>query len=164
MLTDRNIAIITYIVQNLRIADLHKVFKVMYFADQKHLVQYGFKFTEDKYFALPKGPVPTSIYDSLKAIRSGKPNAFLDVRGMVINAKQIADLEELSESMLNALNESIAENGENSFTENTDKSHKLAWHSSYSEMDDILIAVEGGATPEIQQLVQLYKQTDTLYS
>jgi len=32
--------------------DFHKVFKILYFADQKHLVRYGFAITDDRYIAM----------------------------------------------------------------------------------------------------------------
>jgi len=50
--------------------DFHKVFKILYFADQKHLARYGRPVTGDSYVAMKNGPVPSNIYDIFKAIKS----------------------------------------------------------------------------------------------
>lgn len=45
-------------------ADLHKIFKILYFADQKHLAKYGRPIVGDFYVAMREGGVPSKIYDS----------------------------------------------------------------------------------------------------
>src|SRR5690606_40518414 len=42
-----------------RSSDIHKLMKLMYFADRDHLVKYGFPITGDMYIKLPYGPVPS---------------------------------------------------------------------------------------------------------
>ena len=44
-------------------SDAHKVFKILYFADQKHLVTYGRPITGDTYLKMTYGPVPSFIRD-----------------------------------------------------------------------------------------------------
>ncbi|OQY45782.1 MAG: hypothetical protein B6240_08350 [Desulfobacteraceae bacterium 4572_87] len=54
-------------------ADFHKVFKILFFADQKHLSRYGRPVVGDYYVAMRHGPVPSRIYDILKSIRGDSP-------------------------------------------------------------------------------------------
>jgi uncharacterized phage-associated protein len=42
----------------------------MYFADRKHLEKYGRFICGDSYVAMKHGPVPSEIYDILKAVIS----------------------------------------------------------------------------------------------
>ncbi len=43
-------------------SDAHKVFKILYFADQKHLVNYGRPITGDTYVKMQYGPVSCVVY------------------------------------------------------------------------------------------------------
>ena len=47
--------------------DYNHLFKILYFAQQKHLVTYGMPLMEDTFCARKHGPVPTSNYNVLKA-------------------------------------------------------------------------------------------------
>lgn len=49
--------------------DLIDVFKVMYFADRKHIAEYGRTILGDTYVAMKNGPVPSKIYDCVKKAR-----------------------------------------------------------------------------------------------
>ena len=49
--------------------DMHKLCKILYFADQRHLSQYGRSITGDTYIAMQFGPVPSCVDDILKALR-----------------------------------------------------------------------------------------------
>ena len=46
--------------------DMHKLCKILYFADQKHLSLYGRSITGDTYIAMEYGPVPSNVDDILK--------------------------------------------------------------------------------------------------
>ncbi|WP_228283970.1 Panacea domain-containing protein [Acinetobacter terrae] len=53
--------------------NMYNVLKVFYLADKLHMDRYGRFIFEDKYAALPKGPVPSRAYDLMKNIKTGQP-------------------------------------------------------------------------------------------
>ena len=48
-----------------------KIAKLLYFADKRHLVQYGRPITGDWYAALPHGPIPSQVDNLLDALEAG---------------------------------------------------------------------------------------------
>ena len=149
--------------------DFHKVFKVMYFADQKHLTRYGSFITEDQYIAMKNGPVPSMAYDILKALRGQGmhstdrekfSNFFSLIDNYTIEANVPVDLDELSEASISCLEESINENAGFDFQKLTDKSHDAAWNSTISDCEIPIeeIAKAGGANEAMLKYIQ-----DTLH-
>lgn len=146
-----------YIIQKLGgEGDFHKVFKVFYFADQKHLTRYGSLITDDKYIAMNNGPVPSMAYDILKALRGEglltdykkKFEPYFELESSYIaRAKTEPDLDELSESEVACIDEAIIENQDINFQKLTEKFHDTAWHKTSQdfEMDINEIAIAGGA-------------------
>lgn len=66
-------AVLLYIMQSFpNGVDYIKLFKILYFAQQDHLVKYGKVLVEDSFKALKHGPVPTYTYKALQ-IAEGKP-------------------------------------------------------------------------------------------
>lgn len=144
--------------------DLHKLFKILYFADQKHLILYGFPITGDVYNALTYGPVPSSAYEYLKAIRGDgffktDNKLFEVVDNYVIIAKTQADLDELAESDIECLTEAIQDNKVLNFNELTTKSHQMAWNLAqedpFNEMSIEHIAKEANVHEEILKYIFL---------
>lgn len=146
-----------YIIQKIGGSDdFHKVFKILYLADQKHLARYGSVITEDKYIATKYGPVPSMAYDILKSLRDDGLMAalhdqftpYIEHDGKyTIRAKSNPDLDYLSESEIQCLNESVSVSGQLTFQKRTDKSHDSAWHNAdeNGEMSLMDIAKAGGA-------------------
>ena len=141
--------------------DFHKLFKILYFADQKHLLRYGSLITDDNYIAMNNGPVPSMTYDILKALRgdglletykSEFEKFFKLLSKYEVESLISPDLEELSDSERDCLFESISENKDLEFRKLTDKSHDSAWSNADGncEMNIQDIAVAAGAN---QQLV-----------
>jgi Protein of unknown function (DUF4065) len=146
----------------------HKVFKILYFADQKHLSRYGVAITHDDYSALPKGPVPSLTYDRLKFLRevegdTVQGNVFGNVfakklivhNNHFIKTDQTPDLEWFSETEVQVLNESISENKSLGFSTLTEKSHDAAWKKhKYGLMHYVDIA-QAATSEEITPYVRL---------
>ncbi len=124
-------------------ADFHKTYKILYFADQLHLLKYGRPVVGDTYVKMNYGPVPSFI----KNIVDGNIDSLTN-NVAVYNKKYIKPIVEpnldfLSESDLECINESIQSNKDLSFDQLTKKSHDFAWHNASWQMDyeDILKAV-----------------------
>lgn len=66
---EKSLHILLYMANKLGTEDFKKIFLILYYAEQKHLVKYGRTITKDRYFALPYGAVPTVIYNILKELR-----------------------------------------------------------------------------------------------
>ncbi len=141
-------------------ADFHKVFKILYFAERKHLSRYGSLITENEYVAMNNGPVPSMAYDILKSLRGSglmvkyrdSFSPYFELTGEYhVKAKVKADLDEFSKSELLCLDESIEENLSKSFLTLTDESHDYAWSSANRncEMSVFKIAKSGGANHEM---------------
>lgn len=142
------------------VCDFHKLFKILYFADQKHLVQYGRPITGDTYIAMMNGPVPSVAYDLLKSLRKTEANSpFFEVRDNIrVHKKRSPDIEELAETDMECLLASIDENKSLSFSELSEKSHGLAWTNAQgaeSIMSVLDIAKEAHASPEMLEYIQL---------
>lgn len=137
---------------------IHKLFKILYFAEQKHLSRYGKNITNDTYYALQYGPVPTNAYSIIKAARSQKEteneclnefSRYFDVNSRNVKPKIDVDLDWLSVSERKCLDEAYEENKNLNFSQLTDKSHDLAWDRAFPVLSIQDIAKAGGATDEM---------------
>ena len=152
-------------------SDLHKIFKILYFADQKHLTTYGFPITGDFYIAMKNGPVPSQTYDLLRSVRGDsvfgtidpRYKELFDVQEYYVSAKSEADMEELAQSDIECLLESIDENKNLNFEQLTQKSHKQAWDkaNNNSEMSVIDIAEEADVDEEMKKFILLNLENES---
>jgi len=133
--------------------DSHKLSKILYFADQKHLTKYGKDITGDSYVAMKFGPVPSCVLDIINCAKDGSTyeesielaSNGIDVDGYNVKALSDFDPEWLSKSEINCIDESFEENKNLSFSQLTDKSHDMAWNVAMHYMDKKKIAEAGGA-------------------
>lgn len=165
-----------YVLNNLGEADYHKTFKILYFADQDHLKRYGRPVTGDAYQAMNFGPVPSFLYDIFKAAEKGSHpfQEALVMSGLfavrrennvpIVTAKQQADVDELSDSELGALNLSIEENKGLNFEQLVNKSHDDAWTEAAEkldiEMSYLKIAKAVGTSDDMISYIQLNAEND----
>ena len=164
---DKAVASIKLVLKNLNgRSDFHKLFKILYFAEQKHLAKYGMPITGDHYIAMQNGPVPSQFYDLLKIIRGDETlfnNPALNYSGVFVVKDRYyiellndeLDLEVFSESELTCLSESIEENRLLDFNTLTEKSHDIAWQQAGedSEMSIFQIAKAAGANDELLKYI-----------
>ena len=127
-----------FVVNRVQRKDFHKIFKIIYFADRQHLVDWGRPITGDTYIAMEAGPVPSRLYDMLKIVRGdsylpdteGLSQFFQIENWMYVKPLQDADLNELSHNEQEALSKAIAKYADLSYDEIKEKSHDVAWRST----------------------------------
>lgn len=119
-------------------SDVHAISKLLYWADQWHLENYGSTVCGDHYIAMKFGPVPSNIYDMIKFVRGdGKfnfpkevLNGFVVENKYQIRALRQPNLNKLSAAEQQAINRAIDLYGGMSFAERTQESHDAAWQSA----------------------------------
>ena len=122
-------------------SDMHKLCKILYFADQRHLSEFGRSITGDTYIAMQFGPVPSCVDDILKALRgdsffSSVPEieqlkvCMVFENRFIVRALQEPDMDELSVSDVECLDYAIDICKNKSFPELTAFSHGLAWSNT----------------------------------
>lgn len=130
---------ILYIAQNIERKDIHKICKILYFADREHLSKYGRSITGDVYIAMAYGPVPSKVEDIFKAVRgdsyfsdcaSDLKEYFYFKNRYIIEPKKKADLDYLSGTDIECLDNAIALCKDMTFSQLTDLSHDLAWNNT----------------------------------
>lgn len=158
-------ATVLYVASKLEGLTIYQLNKILYFADQKHLVKYGRPVIEESYIKLEYGPVPHTVYNGFTALQ-GKNTNFIDVFEGKLKADkklilplEMPDMDELSGSDIECLNASIEENRSLNFGQLKDKSHKLAWDNAdfYSPMSILDIAKEAGADEGLLNYINIYK-------
>ena len=122
--------------------DFYHVFKILYFAEMKHLAKWGSGIVPDEFCALKYGPVPTNLYDAVKELANPRMVLSEELAKAVqfagedapnvLLAKRKADLSFLSKSEIEALNQSISEHKSMTFGQLMKKSHDSAWNEANS--------------------------------
>lgn len=143
-------------------SDKHKVFKILYFADQKHLVKYGRPITGDTYLKMQYGPVPSFI----KNLADGnEEKGLIEQKGkhhIQSSCSYDLDLEDFSESELECLDEAIEENKHLSFGKLTKKSHDKAWENASWRIDYLSIAEAITEDQNILQYIRINQLNDKI--
>jgi uncharacterized phage-associated protein len=122
-----------------------KMMKLIFFADKYHLVRYGRPITGDRYDAMNDGPVPSFAYDLFKELlrkpmtSEGRQLAAvieIDVNYELprFSTRAEFDIEQLSQSDVLALTETLKQFGDKSFEELSAITHTMsaydkAWRS-----------------------------------
>lgn len=136
---DKALEVIVFIASSLPNATHHSISKMLYLADKMHLQEYGRLICGDRYVAMQYGPVPSAIYDMMK-VPDKRMSIDVDwdeiiqeaigVNGWVIEAKRDCNMDLLSESEVECIQQAIDEFGDKSFGQLTDITHDAAWKAS----------------------------------
>jgi len=132
---EKAVEVLLYVSSN--IDNMYKTFKIIYFADREHLNRYGRLICGDHYVAMSHGPVPSNLYDMVKEVRGDSTYTFdLDlekqfkVRRYKIKPLRKANLEYLSKSDIECLDDSVEKYGSMSFSDLQKESHDKAYKSA----------------------------------
>lgn len=149
------IEIVLYVINKTGGIDYYHLFKILYFANQRSLVDWGQSMIVDKFYALPHGPVPTALYNAIKGERSvlsGIKND-VDVVDYYLLPKRDANMDYISDYNSKILDECVSKYGKMSFEELEKTSHTTCWkearkkHKNHA-MSESDIARDGGANEE----------------
>ncbi len=143
-----------------KVNEVYWALKVLYFADKEHLSKYGRLICNDFYAAMSHGPVPSVCYDMIKYVRGDGFYRFnfpveetFSADGNDIIPHRDANLDLLSESDIECLEESIEKYGHLPFYKLRDISHDDAFKSA--DLNDF-ISLENLAKslPDGEQLLE----------
>lgn len=172
-----------YILNKQRFIDQFHAFKILYFADRDHLAKYGRRIINDTFCALGNGPVPSNLYDTVKfknghlekpiyynegafkpildSFETGSGDAYF-----YLFAKENPDLDELSKSDIECLDEAFSKYKDIDMGELSEMSHDTAWSKAWnkkrnSSMDFLDMAEAGGAN---EDLIEYIRETEEFAS
>lgn len=169
-------AAVLYIVNKCGEIGFMHLFKILYFANREHIAKYGRNIINDTFCALPKGPVPTFLYDAVKP--SGPKNEYQKIISdslysqdptyyYLLKAKEKPDMDELSKSDILCLDKSIDENIRLDMIRLSEKSHDMAWREASKQglsrqMKSLSIAKAGGANDAMIEYIKENELIDSV--
>ena len=162
---------VLYILNKTGGLDYYHVFKIIYFANIAHLAKCGLRITTDDFCALPDGPVPSDLYNSIKNdcycdkelqqmidkdVTKGNDDAYY-----MLSAKRKADLDYLSTSEIEELDKSIDENAFLPYSILKEKSHGEEWKRAFNSdchgkkiMDVLGMAKDASASDSMLEYIK----------
>ena len=156
--------------------DYIKFYKLLYFAQQMHLVAHGRGIFRDSFYARERGPVPGLIYNIVKKVEHSEPTneelsriaSAIEVNNdghrKYVIALEEPDMDELSNSDIRCLNESIHIYSPLSSRELSERTHlDSAWQNAYerakidpeqNKLSLLEIARSGGASEPMLEYIK----------
>jgi len=123
---------ILYLANRVSDSDIYGICKLLYLVDKTCLEKYGRFIFGETYCAMKEGSTPSNAYDLLKEA-STKPIDELQVKGIQVAALRNADLEYLSESDIECLNQIIDVWGKAPNWSRRDAAHDDAWKKAWEK-------------------------------
>lgn len=154
--------------------DYYTLFKILYFAEKKHLAEFGEGIIDDYFHALPHGPVPTALFDEVKALKSGirflnqiPESVVISNHNLILPDSTNIDMDFISESEIECIESSIKENHGLDFGELKEKSHGYAWEinkAGKARMSHSDMAAEDGLDKSIDDYLQFVKDNKRAFN
>lgn len=176
---DKIKAVVLYVLEKLGTGvDYIHLFKMMYFAQQSHLVMYGMPLMEDTFKARKHGPVPSLTYKVMRKVEGKNVDmtqglddfcSSIDVceedghQMIYLKDGVKCDMDELSVSNIKILDQWIEKLRDIESFDLSDLSHDNAWEKAKSEaertgediaMTMVDIAAAGGASKAMQNVIR----------
>lgn len=158
--------------------DYIHLFKIMYFAQQSHLVKYGCPIMEDSFVARKHGPVPSLTYKVIQCAEGKERDNKEDLKDFIdsisisdIEGHQViklregvsVDMDEFSKSDITTLNSAIEKYKDMDAFQLSEISHDKAYEEAKRESERtgediripfVNIAKAGGATKAMQNVIR----------
>lgn len=172
-------AVALYVLNKCGELDYFHLFKILYFADKNHYAKWGRRIIKDTFCALPKGPVPSVLFDAIKIVTKQSNSHFnkrlhiisdaLDnpdtTYYYILHAKEMPDMDYLSKSDREELDKSILENKNIDIQTLSDRSHDSAWKDAWNKkpatpIDPLKMAESGGADSSMMAYIKEMAEID----
>ena len=151
-------AAMLYIINNFNGIDKLRLAKILYFANQKHIKEYGRTIINDKFIAMRHGPVPSFCLDTINHKNISEDHNIIsnsiELRGIKIFSEEKYDPLYLSKSDVKILDQTLNEYIELSPGMLSNLSHDYAWKNTAGnrEMSTIDIAIASGASNDMIEI------------
>jgi uncharacterized phage-associated protein len=133
---EKAIEVILYITHNISDPTYHSINKILYFADKTSLENFGRFICGDTYYAMKHGPVPSNTYDLMKEAPPNGEYGFTVENDRKVIPLRAPDLEKLSESDIECLEQVIKLYGQTPYWKKTQDSHDDAWKKAWDARGD----------------------------
>jgi len=153
---EKAIETILYLSHRISDADIYGICKLLYLADKTHLEKYGRFIFGETYYAMKNGATPSNVYDLLKEV-SEKPLAELEINGHQIIALRDANLDYLSESDIECLDQVISVWGNVPNWQRKNAAHDNAWGTAWEQRGD-----RRSVTISVESIAELFDDSDDL--
>ena len=153
--------------------DIHKICKLLYYADQRSLSIAGRTITGDHYIAMEFGPVPSNVEDMFKALR-GKSfyfdkdylkeaeQLFRFTNRYFLHSDKKADMDYLSGTDVKCLDYALDKYKNLSFDDLTRESHGLAWTMGRAQGGEMSLEDIMAENDETDDYIQYVKEQEEL--
>jgi len=155
---DRNKAIesILYLANKVSDSDIYGICKLLYLVDKTSLEKYGRFIFGESYCAMKEGATPSNAYDLLKEAGQTPLNE-LEVLGNQVVVKRDANLEFLSESDIECLDQVISVWGKSPNWSRRDAAHDEAWGKAWKKRGN-----KGSVIIPIESIAELFDDSEDL--
>ncbi len=140
---------ILYLAQKVSDADVYGICKLLYLVDKTSLEKYGRFVFGESYFAMKEGSTPSNAYDLLKEVAE-LPIDELKVEGTQVIPLRSPDLDRLSESDIECLEQIISIYGNVPNWHRARDAHDDAWQKAWDKRGD-----KGSVRMPIESIVEL---------
>lgn len=147
---------ILYLTPKISDSDVYGICKLLYLADKTSLEKYGRFIFGESYCAMEKGATPSNVYDLLKE-STITPLDELEVRGNQVTARRDANLEYLSESDIECLDQVINIWGKSPNWARRDAAHDAAWKKAWDKRGG-----KGSVGIPVESIAELFDDSDDL--
>lgn len=163
------IEIVLYIINKTGGIDYLRLFIILYFGNQRNLLEWGFPMIDDKFYAFPHGPAPIELHKAIKGdktVLSGLKDSVYISQYYLLPKRQ-ANTDYLSISDMEILKDCITKYGSMSFAELETVSRPNCWKVAretperpFIEAADI--ARDGGANERLIEYINEMIEFDEL--
>jgi len=152
------IEVILYLSRKISDSDIYGICKLLYLADKTSLEKYGRFIFGEKYCAMKAGATPSNVYDLLKEVAQ-KPIHELRVEGNQVIALRDANLDYLSESDIECLEQIISVWGKVPNWSRRVAAHDDAWKKAWDNRSG-----KGSVRIPVESIAELFDDSEDLIS